>query len=112
MVTAFMHEVNEAWLKSHIQGSWPRQRNGTRRNDPAWPRTHDVHRVGEIDRLPQLMRNKDHSTFALHPQILQNPPQFLARESVKRAERLVEQQNRRAVDQRPAKLSALLHAAR
>ena len=92
-MTAFMYKVDKARLKGHIQGSWPRQWNGTRRNDPARPRAHDVHGVGEVDRFPQLVRDKDHRTRAVHPQILQNAPQFLARESIERRERLVEQQN-------------------
>ena len=39
-------------------------------------------------------------------------PQLLARERIERAERLIEQQQRRLVDQRAAQRRALLHAAR
>ena len=46
-----------------------------------------------------------------HPELLQDRPQLLARELVERAERLVEQQQARLVDQRAAEIGALQHAA-
>ena len=47
----------------------------------------------------------------LQPKILQHDPKLLAREGIERAERLVEQQQFRLMDQRAAERRALLHAA-
>ena len=49
--------------------------------------------------------------FRDDPQILHDRPQFLARELIERAERLVEHQKLRIVDQRAAERGALHHAA-
>ena len=57
VVTAFVHEVDEVGLEGHVQGSRSRQWNGARSDDAAGTRAHDVDRVAEKDRFPQLMRH-------------------------------------------------------
>ena len=89
-----------------------RQVNGLARDDPAWPRAHDVHAVGKKCGFPQIMGDQDDGEADLLPQVAQHTPQLLARERVERGERLVQHQQRGLVDQRPTQRSALLHASR
>jgi hypothetical protein len=58
------------------------------------------------------MGDQQNGGLLLDPEVLHDRPQFLARELIQRPERLVEQQQGGVLDERPAKRSPLLHAAR
>jgi hypothetical protein len=70
-----------------------------------------VNDVGEKDRLAQLVGHENDRAASVDEQCLQNPPEFLARERIECSEGFVQQQDCRLMDQRPAKLRALLHSA-
>ena len=77
----------------------------------AGPRPHDADAVGEIAGLLQIVGDQQHGRPQLRSTVLHDRPQFLAGELVERAERLVEHQKLRIVDQRAAQRGALQHAA-
>jgi hypothetical protein len=58
------------------------------------------------------MGDQQNGGLLLDPEVLHDLPQILARELIQRPERLVEQQQGGVLDERPAKRSPLLHAAR
>ena len=61
-------------------------------NDAAGPLRADVDVIGKEHSLRQIMRHQDHGEVLRFPEVAEYGPQFLAREGVKRAEWLVEQQ--------------------
>ena len=77
----------------------------------AGPRRHHEDAVGEEHRLAQVVRHQHDGDLARRVQVADHAPQLLARERIERAERLVEHQQIRLVDQRAAERGALLHAA-
>ena len=79
--------------------------------DAAGPRRHHEHAVGEEHRLAQVVGDEADGDLARGVQVADHAPQLLAGERVERAERLVEHQQLRLVDQRAAERGALLHAA-
>ena len=79
--------------------------------DPPGPRGHDEDSVAHVDRFVDVVRDQHHCRAARLPQ-----PQHLilnnhAREGVERAKRLVKQQHRGMVHQRPCQRHTLRHAA-
>jgi hypothetical protein len=66
----------------------------------------------EIGRFPQVVRHQHDGRSARQPEVLHHAPQFLAGELVERAERLVEHQQLRFMDERAAERGPLQHAAR
>ena len=80
--------------------------------DAAGSRAHDAHRVGEQDRLVDVVRDeRDRAAMAL-PELGQEALRAGPRERVERAERLVHEQHLRVVRERARDRHALLHAAR
>src|SRR5260221_303300 len=65
----------------------------------------------DIPVITQIVGDQQHGRLVGHPEVLQDRPQFLARELVERAEGFVEQQHTRLMDQRAAQIGALKHAA-
>ena len=78
----------------------------------AGPGGEDRYAVAEVERLVNVVRDKDRS----HPTLLDDPHQLIlhchAGESVERIERLVQEQNLRLVDECPRNGHPLRHAAR
>ena len=81
-------------------------------DDLAGARAHHADAVGEIARLLEIVRDKQDRRLSRHPEVLHDRPQFLAGELIERAERLVEHQELRIVDERAAERGALHHPAR
>ena len=81
-------------------------------SDAAGSRRHHEHPVGEEHRLAQVVGDEADGDLARRVQVADHAPQLFAREGVERAERLVEHQELRLMDQRAAERGALLHAAR
>ena len=69
-------------------------------------------RLAEKAGLAQIVGHQQHGRLMQHPELLQDRPQLFAGELVQRAERFIEQQHPRLVDQRAAQIGALKHAAR
>ena len=84
----------------------------TTRGDATRARRHDHDAVGERDRLAHAVGDEDHRARPLEPQALELGVERLAGQGVERAERLVEQEDRRVADERPRQRRALRHAAR
>src|SRR5688572_10845170 len=108
----FKHQVLKRLRIGHLQLARARDRHRAAAHDPAAAARQDVDRVGEEHRLAQVVRHQHHRHLARGLQVAQCAPQLLARERVERAERLVEEQDLRFMDQRAADGGALLHAAR
>jgi hypothetical protein len=96
----------------HVERARPRQRDVVGRGDAARPLAHHQHPVRQEDRLGNAVGDQQHRLAGGHPDALQFEVHALARHRVERAERLVHQQHRRIVQQRPQDRDALLHAAR
>src|SRR5216683_4762560 len=111
-VAQLVDELDEMRLEGGGQGARPRDVDLPAEHDAAGAAAHDIDRVGEKDRLAQIVRHQHAGEALFQPQRLHDAPQFLAREGVEGAERLVEHQQLRLVDQRAAEVGALLHAAR
>jgi hypothetical protein len=112
VLAQLVHQGAEGGVEGGVEGARARQRHGAFGDDPAGPGAHHQDTVGEVDRLANIVGHEDHGRAAREPYLLQRIPQLLARESVERAEGLVEHQERRLVHERPADRGALLHAAR
>ena len=97
--------------EGHFEIARPRQFDAALDQDAARPRRHHEDAVGEEHRLAQIVRHQDHGDLARRVQVADHAPQLLAGEGIERAERLVEHQQLRLVDQRAAQRGALLHAA-
>ena len=97
--------------EGHLEIARPRNVDLALDQDAAGPRRHDEHAVGEEHRLAQVVGDEDDGDLARRVQVADHAPQLLARERIERAERLVEHQQLRFVDQRAAERGALLHAA-
>ena len=80
-------------------------------DDAAGPRLHHADAVGEKAGLLQVVRDEQHGRLPRDPEVLHDRPQFLAGELIERAERLVQHQELRIVNQRAAERGALHHAA-
>ena len=100
-----------AWREGHVQIARPRHLDLALDQDAAGPRRHHEHAVGEEHRLAQVVGHQDDGDLARRVQVADHAPQLLAGEGIERAERLVEHQQLRLVDQRAAERGALLHAA-
>src|SRR5882757_10776659 len=100
LVADLVNDVDEMRVEGGFDGARPRQVDLMRRNHPARPCAHDEDDIGQIRRLAKIVRHQDGGEFLRHPDRLQHAPQFLAREGVERAERLVEHQELGFVDQR------------
>ena len=111
-VAQLLVQRDEVRLEGHRDGA--RAREGRRalssRMRPG-PRAHHADAAAEEAGLAQVVGDQQHGRLVRDPELLQDRPQFFARELVERAERLVEQQQPRLVDQRAAQLGALQHAA-
>ena len=111
-VAQLMDDVDEVRLEGGGERARSRDVDLLGQHDAAGPPAHHIDRVGEKDGLAQVVRHQHAGEALLQPQRLHDAPQLLAREGVERAERLVEHQELGLVDQRPAQVRALLHAAR
>ena len=111
VLAQLVHDVGERVVVGDLEVARPRQVDLAPRDDPPGALAHHVDGVGEEHRLAQVVRHQHHREALLPPQVAQHAPQLLARERVERAERLVEHQQLRLVDQRAADRRALLHAA-
>ena len=78
----------------------------------ARPLRHDQDAVAEQDRFLDVVGDQQRGAAEVLPQPRQFERQFLARQRIERAERLVEQQQARVGQHRAAEGGALLHAAR
>src|SRR5436190_218731 len=79
--------------------------------DPPRPRGHDYDPIGEKHRLRYAVGDEQHTDAPLGADLLQVEVELVARQRVKRSERLVHQQLRRIVDERAAERDPLAHAA-
>src|SRR5690606_344333 len=75
---------------------------------PSRARTHDEHPVSQEDGLAQVVRDEDDGNAGHCMQVADHAPQLLAGEGIERAERLVQHQQLRLVDERAAEICALL----
>ena len=102
---------DEIRLEGHGDGARPRELHTAVVEDAAGPRAHHADAAGEEAGLAQIVGDQQHGRLVRHPEVLQDRPQLLAGELVERAERLVQQQHARLMDQRAAEIGALEHAA-
>ena len=79
--------------------------------DAAGARGHDDDAVAHVDRLVDVVGDEQHRRAARFPEAQHLVLHAHAREGVERAERLVEQQHLRVIDQRAGERDALGHAA-
>ena len=74
-------------------------------------RRHHDHAVGEINRLGDVVGDVDDGLARLAPDVGEQPLHVVARQRIKRRERLVHQQHSRIVGERARDRDALLHSA-
>ena len=79
--------------------------------DPARARCHDDDPVAHVDGFVNIVRHQQHRRAACLPEAQYLILHFHPREGVQRAQRLVQQQNPRMIDQCPRQGDALGHAA-
>ena len=106
-----LRQRHKIGLVGHLDGARSGKRNHAVVDDAAGPRRHHANAVGQKTSLLEIVRDQKDSGPVGHPQILHDPPQLLAGELIERAERLVEHQELRLVDQRAAQRGTLHHAA-
>ena len=75
----------------HVERARPRQVDVDHIDDPARPRGHHYHPVGEIHRLGDAVGDQQDGLAAVGPDSLQFLVHGLARHGIERAERLVHQ---------------------
>ena len=111
-VAQLLVQRHEVRLEGHRDRARPREVDAAVVEDAAGPRAHHADAAAR-ETPPRAGRGSPaaRSACAAIQSVLQDRPQFFARELVERAERLVEQQHARLVDQRAAQIGALQHAA-
>ena len=106
-----MIQRHEIGFERHRHRARPLEGDAAVVEDAAGPRAHHAYAAGEKAGLAQVVGYQQHGRLVPHPEVLQDRPQLLARELVKRAKGLVEQQHARFMDQGAAEIGALEHAA-
>ena len=79
--------------------------------DAARTGGHDDDAIAHVDRFVDVMRDEDHRRAARFPEAQHFILHFHASECIERAERFIQQENFRMIDQRSRKGDALRHAA-
>jgi hypothetical protein len=111
VLAQLVHDRAEFRRKRHLEVARARNVDDALGEHAARPRRHHEDAVGEEHGFAQVVGHQHHRDLARRVQVADHAPKFLARERIERAERLVEHQEVRLVDQRAAKRRALLHAA-
>src|ERR1700730_374637 len=91
--------------------AWPRQSDIDDFMHAGWAVREHGHPIGEIDRLIDVVGDKENAEIAGCPEIEQELLQIEAREGIQRAERLVHQQKPGIGRKRARNRYALLHSA-
>src|SRR5436190_5902902 len=99
-----MHDLDKVRLERGVQRSRPRNIDLGLVNDATWPLADHEHSVGQKRRFPKIMRDQDPGKALLDPELLHDAPRLLAREGVECAERLIEHQELRLMDDRAAEV--------
>jgi len=104
-------QSGKAFIAEHLEGSWPRQRNGNFGDHASGTRGHHDDTIAHEHSLADRMRDHEHRLLLPVPYLQHFLVHDFTRHCVEGAERFIHQQDRWIVDQCTRNGNALTHSA-